>query len=33
VSIAAQHVRQVLVQRAVQADIEHLKAAANGEQG
>jgi hypothetical protein len=33
VSIAAEHGRQVLVEGAVQADIEHLKAAANGEQG
>jgi hypothetical protein len=32
-SIAAQHIRQVLVEGAVQADIEHLKASANGEQG
>jgi hypothetical protein len=33
VSIAAQHVRQVLVKCAVQADIEHLEAATNGKQG
>jgi hypothetical protein len=33
VSIAAQHVRQVLVQGAVQTDIEHLKAATNSKQG
>jgi hypothetical protein len=33
VSIAAEHIRQVLVQGAVQADIEHLKAATNRKQG